>query len=174
MAVKPLLFLDVDGVLSVFGFDGEVADPGDLYLVDGLPHHIPAAMGSRVNALLPAYESVWATGWGERANDHLIHMLGLPGELEVVDFATRPSLDGSGHWKLEELTARAGGRAAAWIDDGMNTACEEWAAGRDAPTLLVHTDPKVGMTDEHVDQLLAWSEQVSRRAARGRALGDTG
>ncbi|MFT4050211.1 MAG: HAD domain-containing protein [Solirubrobacterales bacterium] len=161
MAEKPLLFLDVDGVLSVFGFAGEGADPRDLYLVDGIPHHIPAAMGGRVKALLPAYESVWATGWGERANDHLIHMLGLPAELEVVDFATRPSLDGSGHWKLEELTARAGERAAAWIDDGMNEACEAWAAGRAAPTLLVHTDPKVGMTDAHVQQLIDWAAQIS-------------
>lgn len=167
MAEKPLLFLDVDGVLSVFGFDGEGADPRDFYLVDGLPHHIPATMGPRIRALLPLYEALWATGWGDRANDHLVHMLELPGELEVVEFATRPSADGSGHWKLEELTERAGDRPAAWIDDGLNPACEEWAEVRSAETLLVSTDPHIGLTDVHVGELVAWAEQFSRRASRG-------
>ncbi len=166
MAERPILFLDVDGVLSVFGFDQAQADPGDLFLVDGIPHHIPSAMGPRVRRLLAGFESLWATGWGERANDHLVHMLGLPGELEVIDFATRPSTDGSGHWKLEELTARAAGCAAAWIDDGLNEACVSWADSRSEPTLLVHTDPHVGMTDLHVAELLAFSADVSRGASR--------
>lgn len=161
MAEKPLLFIDVDGVLSVYGFAGGDADPRDLHLVDGIPHHIPAVMGSRVKRLLAGYESLWATGWGDRANDHLVHILGLSGELEVVEFATRPSTDGSGHWKLIELTQRAGQRAAAWIDDGHNDACEQWAASRPAPTLLVSTDPHVGLTDEHVEQLIAWSGALS-------------
>lgn len=152
-------------MLSVFGFEGDDVDARDLYLVDGIPHHIPAAMGPRVRRLLPHFEALWATGWGERANDHLVHMLGLPSELEVVDFATRPSTDGSGHWKLEELTERAGELPAAWIDDGHNPACESWAAGRSAPTLLVSTNPRVGMTDLHVEQLIAWGGQFSRRAA---------
>ncbi len=164
MAGKPLLFIDVDGVLSVYGFDGENVDPRDFHLVDGIPHHIPASMGSRVRRVLPAYESLWATGWGDRANDHLVHMLGLPGELEVIEFATRPSTDGSGHWKLEELTERAGELPAAWIDDGHNPACEAWAASRSAPTLLVSTDPYVGMTDAHVEELLEWSAAVSPSA----------
>lgn len=167
MAEQPILFLDVDGVISVFGFDAAVADAGDLYLVDGLPHHIPAAMSKRVLQVLPAFEAVWATGWGVRANDHLVHMLGMPGELEVVDFATRPSTDGSGHWKLVELTARAAGRAAAWIDDGHNEECRSWAEGRDEPTLLVSTEPNVGMTDRHVEELLAFSEELSRSAFGG-------
>lgn len=161
MAKKPLLFIDVDGVLSTYGFDSERADPRNLHLVDGIPHHIPGLMENRVKAVLPHYESVWATGWGERANEHLVFILSLPGELEVVEFATRPSTDGSGHWKLEELTARAAGRAAAWIDDGLNDACVDWAAGRSEPTLLVHTDPFVGMTDEHVDELIAWADEIS-------------
>jgi hypothetical protein len=160
MSEPPLLFIDVDGVLSVFGFSQAGAAASDLYLVDGLPHHIPAAMGPRVRRLLPHFESVWATGWGERANDHLVHMLALPGELEVVEFATRPSTDGSGHWKLEELTVRAGDRPAAWIDDGHNAVCEQWAAGRSGQTLLVSTEPTVGLTDEHVELLLAWRETV--------------
>lgn len=160
MAERPFLFLDVDGVLSVYGFDGASADPRDLTMVEGIPHHIPAAMGPRVRRLLEPFETLWATGWGERANEHLVHMLGLPDELEVVEFSVRPSSDGSGHWKLQELGLRAGSRPAAWIDDGHSAECVRWAAARDAPTKLVSTDPHTGMTDAHVEELIAWSTSL--------------
>jgi hypothetical protein len=91
-------------------------------------------------------------------------MLGLPGELEVIEFAVAPSTDGSGHWKLEALTERAGTRAAAWIDDGHNDACTEWAASREAPTLLVSTDPHVGLTDEQVGDLVEWAREINAHA----------
>ena len=32
--------------------------------------------------------------------------------------------------------------------------------GRESPTLLVETESAVGMTDEHVDTLLAWADEV--------------
>lgn len=114
-------------------------------------------MSERMLAVLPYFETVWATGWGARANEHLVYLLNLPGEFEVVDFDVTPSIDGSGHWKLDALTARAAGRAAAWIDDGFNDACYAWAKSRGAPTLLVGTDPAIGWTDEHVDELISWA-----------------
>lgn len=171
--IKPLLFIDVDGVISTYGFAGNRQDPrfqagpavdkpnpqsGTFHMVDGIPHHIGEGMDRRIKALLPHFESVWATGWGERANDHLVYLLKMPGELEVVDFDVAPSTDGSGHWKLDSLTARAGSQPAAWIDDGHNEACLAWAAARDAPTLLISTDPFEGLTDAQVDELIAWAD----------------
>jgi hypothetical protein len=161
MEEQPLLFIDVDGVLSTYGFAGEDADPRNLHMVDGILHHIRREMGPRILALLPHFESLWATGWGERANEHLVLMFGMPGELEVVEFEVAPSTDGSGHWKLDALTEAAGMRPAAWIDDGHNEACERWAAERTEQTLLVSTDPFVGMTDEHVEELIAWSTALN-------------
>jgi hypothetical protein len=172
MSPKPLLFIDVDGVISTYGFAGNSGIPresaaagaidadipvGRFHMVDGIVHHIGDGMDRRVNTLLPHFDSVWATGWGDRANDHLVHLLNLPGELEVVEFAVAPSTDGSGHWKLASLTARAGDVPAAWIDDGHNEACIEWAESRSAPTLLISTDPFVGLTDNHVDELIEWA-----------------
>lgn len=174
MAEQPLLFIDVDGVISTYGFAGNQRDPrsvasagpvvpgeanGRFHMVDGILHHIGAGMSRRVGSLLGHYECVWATGWGERANDHLVHILAMPSELEVVEFEVEPSTDGSGHWKLNSLTERAGERPAAWIDDGHNEACQEWAATRKAPTLLISTDPFVGLTDEQVEQLISWSTE---------------
>lgn len=180
-SLKPLLFVDVDGVISTYGFAGNGGVPsgtrplgavaaggvtGTLHNVEGIIHHIGADMDRRLTELLPHFEAVWATGWGERANEHLVHLLSLPGELEVVEFAVAPSTDGSGHWKLDTLTARAAGRAAAWIDDGHNAACEAWAAARESigeATLLVSTDPYCGLTDAHVNELVVWAAEVTAR-----------
>jgi hypothetical protein len=172
MPPKPLLFIDVDGVISTYGFAGNSRVPGSplastdiptgrFHMVDGIVHHIGEGMDRRIQKLLPHFESLWATGWGERANEHLVYLLNLPGELEVVEFAVAPSTDGSGHWKLDSLTQRAGDSPAAWIDDGHNEACQEWAARRTAPTLLVSTDPFVGLTDGHVDELVGWANDAA-------------
>ena len=50
-------------------------------------------------------------------------------------------------------TRHAGDRPAAWIDDAFDASCHAWAAARRAPTLLVATDPAIGMTDAHVARL---------------------
>ncbi|HEV7918691.1 MAG TPA: HAD domain-containing protein [Solirubrobacterales bacterium] len=166
---KPLLFVDVDGVISTYGFAAAAGVPGadhgpvgTYHQVEGILHHIGSGMAKRLSQVAPHFEMVWATGWGERANEHLVYILEMPGTLEVVEFEVAPSTDGSGHWKLDALTSRAGDQPAAWIDDGHNEACESWAAGRAAPTLLVSTDPAIGMTDEHVHQLLAWAAELER------------
>lgn len=181
---KPLLFVDVDGVISTYGFAGNLDVPsgsrplgsvaagaraGTFHNIEGIIHHIAPGMDRRLAQLVARFEAVWATGWGERANEHLVHLLSMPGELEVVEFDIAPSTDGSGHWKLEALSARAAGRAAAWIDDGLNEACVAWAEGREEPTLLVETDPYVGLTDAHVEHLLAWQAELGD-SARGAAL----
>jgi len=62
-----------------------------------------------------------------------------------------------GHWRLPAVEAYAGDRPLAWIDDALNDACREWAAARGAPTLLVDTDPAVGLVDEHADRLRRWA-----------------
>jgi hypothetical protein len=68
---------------------------------------------------------------------------------------------GSSHWKLEAIDEYASSRPAAWIDDNIDEECREWAQGREAPTLLVQTESPIGLTDEHVDELLRWADDVS-------------
>jgi hypothetical protein len=158
----PILFVDVDGVISLFGFAPNVGElPGPLHWIDGVAHCIPAAIGERLVRLSEAYELVWATGWEERANDHLPHLLELPfAELPVLTFDGR-AVFGSAHWKVDAIADYAGDRAAAWVDDNLNEECRFWAQVRSAPTLLVETDPAVGLTDEHVEELLEWAAGVS-------------
>jgi len=167
---KPVLFVDVDGVISLFGFDPSPESvPGPFHWVDGVIHCIPSSIGDRLVRLSERFQLVWATGWEERANEHLPHILQLPfGELPCLTFGGR-AVFGSSHWKLDALTAYAGDRPAAWIDDNIDRACRSWAKDRGVPTLLVPTEPAVGMTDEHVDQLLRWADSVDPRPSTADA-----
>jgi hypothetical protein len=159
----PLLFVDVDGVISVFGFPNDGPPPGRMYSVDGLPHCISHGSGERLLRLAETFELVWATGWEERANEHLPHLLGLARELPTLIFDEQP-MWGSAHWKLSAIDRYAGERPAAWIDDNFNDACLDWASRRSAPTLLVPTEPAIGIGDEHVEQLETWARTLAAGA----------
>jgi len=153
----PVLAVDVDGVISLFGFDGPLDDvPGRFHLIDGIAHCIADGAGPRLLRLAEHYELVWATGWEERANDHLPLLLGLPADLPVLTFGGRARF-GTAHWKLDALDDYAGDRPLAWIDDSLDNSCHEWARRRSAPTLLVPTESAVGLTDGQVETLISWS-----------------
>ena len=157
---RPILFLDVDGVISLFGFPSGGPLPGQFHWVDGIAHCISDGAGPRLRRLAGAFELVWATGWEEKANEYLPLLLDLPDdELPVLSFDGR-AVFGTAHWKLEAIDEYAGDRPAAWIDDSLDERCTSWANARPAPTLLIETDSAVGITDAHVEQLLGWAAQL--------------
>lgn len=153
---KPVLAVDVDGVISLFGFEGPPEEaPCQFQLIDGMAHCISPGAGERLRRLAPHYELVWATGWEERANDHLLHILGLD-PLPVLSFGGAARF-GSAHWKLGPIEDYAAGRRLAWIDDSLDESCHEWARARAEPTLLVPTLSFEGIVDSHVDALIRWA-----------------
>lgn len=152
---RPILAVDVDGVISLFGFE----QPPDRALarfemIDGVVHCISLAAGERLVRLAERFELVWATGWEDKANDYLPALLGLP-ELPHLQFEN--ARFGTAHWKLGPLEDFATGRALAWIDDSLDESCYRWAERRPEPTLLVQTDPDRGLEEAHVDALTAWA-----------------
>jgi hypothetical protein len=91
---------------------------------------------------------------------HLPHILRLPfRELPSLTFDGR-AVFGSAHWKVDAVDEFAGERPAAWIDDSVDDSCAAWAERRRAPTLILRTDPAVGLTDEHVERLLRWANEI--------------
>jgi hypothetical protein len=162
---RPLLAVDIDGVISLFGFDESLqpgqADatraPGEFHLIDGMLHCISLDTGPRLQRLATSYELVWASGWEDRANDHLPGILGVP-ELPYLSFDGRARF-GTAHWKLDAISEYADARALAWIDDSLDESCYEWAESRSAPTLLVPTESDVGLLDAHVEALQAWARE---------------
>ena len=165
---RPLLLIDVDGVISLFGFDPARRPAGSFLTVDGITHYLSATAGEHLRRLCTAYEAAWCTGWEEKANEYLPHALGLPAPFPHVNLSDAvPHLDG--HWKLDAIDRYAGpSRPVAWIDDAHDDRCTDWAAARGAPTLLVSTDPATGLTEEHVEVLLAWARRASCSAGGSR------
>ena len=179
--------VDIDGVVSLFGIPESAAAAsaaaarqpcplatsspsaagsgedlqveGNLHSIDGIPHFLSSTAAAHLLALLPRFELVWASGWEEKANEHLPRLLGLPGPLPYLRFARRPQSGSStrAHWKLEAIERYAGDRPLAWIDDAFNAACHAWAKARTAPTLLLRTAPDRGLTSREVKVLMAWA-----------------
>ena len=156
---RPVLFVDVDGVISLFGFNPSDPLPGRFHSIDGILHCIGHDAAARLARLAERYELVWATGWEEKANEYLVHILELEDELPVLTFDGR-AVFGSSHWKLEAIEDYARERPAAWIDDNLDERAQRWAERRDAPTLLVRTEPAAGIDEEHVELLLRWADEV--------------
>lgn len=132
-------------------------------MVDGLPHFLADQAGAWLTRLACCFEPVWCTGWEERAGEHLPHLLGLAGgpypHLTFEGFDGQPGR----HWKLDAIDAYAGEhRPLAWIDDGHDERSRRWASQRGGPTLLVRTDPSIGLTDAQVQELERWATTVAR------------
>jgi Swiss Army Knife RNA repair-like protein len=159
---KPLLFVDIDGVISLFGFPADRCPAGTWLNVDGVLHLISATASEHLLRLADTFELVWCSGWEDKADEHLVHALHLPARPPFLTFSRAPS---TAHWKLDSVVAHAGERPAAWIDDAFDDECRAWAAGRTAPTLLVATDPSVGLAAEHVELMEEWAARVGLRAA---------
>lgn len=160
---RPILAVDVDGVISLFGFD----DPPDgaaarFELIDGMVHCISLTAGHRLLRLSEQFELIWATGWEDKANDYLPNLLGIP-ELPHLTFDGAARF-GSAHWKLGPLHEYSRGRAMAWIDDSFDESCYEWARGRPEPTLLVPTEPHLGLEEAHTEALSAWARSLERKS----------
>jgi hypothetical protein len=151
---KPLLLMDIDGVLSLFGFASDSRPAGTWLNVDGIVHLISATAAEHLQRLGAAFEIVWCSGWEEKANEHLLATLALAGPLPFLTFP--PVADGR-HWKLASIEEHAARRPLAWVDDAHDDGCRTWAADRGAPTLLVATDPAVGLTEAQVEDLERWA-----------------
>jgi len=174
--------VDIDGVVSLFGAPaataaaqwgprptagapGEARRPdGSFHSIDGIPHFLSSTAATHLLELSSAFDLVWASGWEEKANEHLPRLLGLRGPLPFLRFS-RGAGAGAGrttraHWKLASIDAYAGVRPLAWIDDAFNPACHAWAGAREAPTLLVSTAPEEGLTSQQAQLLLVWAAEL--------------
>ncbi|HYB24646.1 MAG TPA: HAD domain-containing protein [Solirubrobacteraceae bacterium] len=179
---RPLLMVDIDGVISLFGgwpqggwqragweHDGAGARSaeaaagaiaGSLHWIDGMPHFLSSTAAAHLLALSSLFELVWASGWEERADEHLPRLLGLPAGLPFLRFERAVSR-ANAHWKLEAIDAYAGDRPLAWVDDALGDACHAWATARTAPTLLVQTEPRRGLTEAEAARLAAWARALA-------------
>jgi HAD domain in Swiss Army Knife RNA repair proteins len=156
---KPLLLVDIDGVISLFGFPADARPHGRFHSIDGIPHFLSASAAEHLLVLSSIFELVWASGWEEKANEYLPRLLGLPASPPFLRFERSPG-KANAHWKLQSIDAYCGLRPLAWIDDAFNPACHLWARARSAPTLLVSTAPESGLTSREAQLLMDWAQAL--------------
>lgn len=146
---RPLLLVDVDGVLLVLGsYEGDEEHGYEPVFV--------SEAGAWLRELAQRFDLVWATSWESLANVEVAPRLGL-GPLPVIHFD--PDYDARTP-KLRSAAAYVGERPCAWIDDDLGRDADAWAAGRAAATLLLHVDRREGLQRRHVDELLSFAASL--------------
>jgi hypothetical protein len=158
---KPVLLVDIDGVISLWGFPSDERPDGTWHSVEGIPHFLSATAAGHLHELARWFDLVWCSGWEERAGEHLPALIGAP-DIPHLSFDRNPG-KANAHWKLAAIERHAGDRPLAWIDDALDERCEAWAADRaaTAPTLLLRTDPAAGLTGDGVERLRRWAAAVT-------------
>lgn len=147
--MKPILFLDVDGVINACS--QKVTDCVT-FKAEGftirIRHHVPDC----IRRLAEVYEVVWMTTWRDKAGPAFAHRIGLTGDEPYVPWD---------HMKIPALLQWACDRAFAFVDDDA-----EWELrrlGRSCDNiggLIITPDVKVGLTEEHTKELLAYAESL--------------
>jgi hypothetical protein len=157
--VRPLLFVDVDGVLNPYagacpaGFAEHDLFPGEEAV------RLCADHGAWMHELAGAFDLAWGTGWNAADRALLADILDLPPFGAAV---TLPDGRFDPREKVPAVAAVAGERPLAWVDDMLTTEAWDWAGHRAAPTLLIPIDPAIGLARIDVDALLDWAEAYTR------------
>jgi hypothetical protein len=139
---RPLLFLDIDGVLNRIGPDFPRARPEG---GSGAQLHIPEGTRERVLTLSEHFDPVWASAWRGSAHGAMAGPLGIEEHWPHLRYAAS---------KLRALISYAGERRWAWVDDrALIELGKQTVSG-----CVVVPDSAVGLTDEHVDWLLDFAK----------------
>ena len=152
--------IDVDGVISLFGFDeppAGVARPASSWSTAWST----ASRCRRASACKPLgehYDMVWATGWEEKANYYLPNVLGLP-ELPYLTFDGAARF-GSAHWKLGASgRVLRGPRHWRGSTTASTRAVTSGRGSGEEPTLLVPTESDLRPRGGPTEALIAWAAQ---------------
>ncbi|MFG1874410.1 HAD domain-containing protein [Sphaerisporangium sp. NPDC049003] len=160
MTKRPLVLLDVDGVLNPARRHSPWLRRHECVL-DGQTYRI--LLNRRHGRLLTALardagaELAWATTWEQHANDVIAPRLGLP-RLPVITVNSDPGSRAGEHFKTRHVAEYVARRPFVWFDDSLGT--PDWQYLKDHPGvdefLLVEVDPMTGLTDRHLAQAREW------------------
>ena len=155
---RPLLAVDVDGVISLFGFDEP--PPGSSRALRARRRRWSTASRSAPasGCCGSASTSTWSgRPAGRRKPTTTCRTSSASPSSRYLTFGGAARF-GSAHWKLGPLDEYGSGRALAWIDDSFDESCYEWAQDREEPTLLVPTESALGLEEAQTEALIAWAK----------------
>lgn len=157
--MRPLLGLDVDGVLNCFGsiwtdeYDAVAWElPPYTPPQGGSTLRVPRGTTERLCTLAERFDIVWCTMWEETAHPAFVGKIGGIGTIcDCAPFDPEPDcecggtgvrpwpvvsfrgavFDGRSTWKLPAVKAYIGDRPFAWLDDDLFADAFEWAHDRE-------------------------------------------
>lgn len=179
---RPLLLIDVDGVLNVQPGPRRPAGDWQTHRVQGplvaeFLLHVNPVHGEWLIGLSELFDLTWCTTWWRVANQRIAPLVGLPTYLAAVPLPDAfsnvpPNYAAKTPW----VRRHAHGRAVAWVDDDCDERDTEalirvlgpddrsHLAGTVAcvAALALNVDPDIGLTADHVARLRAWGEAPGR------------
>lgn len=166
---RPLLYLDIDGVIAVQGRRGR--PPAGSGSGAGWRHcsvwpsplAVPADVWIRpewdfwARTLLQHADIVWASTWRGEASRVMAPLIGLPDDLEVLSFDSWRT-EGGLFGKTACVAGHAAGRPFVWIDDRIGDVDREWLASQEGvgEHLTISPDTEVGFTAKDFEFAVAW------------------
>ncbi|WP_043626171.1 HAD domain-containing protein [Nonomuraea candida] len=165
--LRPLILLDVDGVLNPWHRQGpswlsvDAVCDGVTYPVLLNPEHGPMLLRL---ARETGAELVWATTWQDDANRAIGPLIGLP-ELPVI-----PVGSGAGallvHPKTPPVADWVNRRPFVWFDDGLGRADRLYLKTHENVDRfrIIDIGPRKGLTERHLRQAADWLAAPRRPA----------
>lgn len=140
-AKKPVLLLDVDGVLNIFG---EAYAAREVRLDDGHAFYPSPFTRPFMRQAWREFDVIWCTAW--RASANAIARWANLGRRPWIEI---PQSAFDGDWKLAGVVRRLGRttRRLVWLEDGISEEAYGWIS-EDHRRIYAGTDPREGVTPE--------------------------
>ena len=161
--MNPIAFIDIDGVLNRL-VSNKVAKSRKLVRHHGRsagfrwPLWLDRDDKGRIETLSEHFEPAWGTTWQLDAYPQVGKPLGLQ-EFEIVAY-TDGQKDTFIHGKAPGVVRAADGRPFVWLEDdyGYEDVLKELDIQQ--PYLFIRVEPQEGLTDEHIQTAIDWSETL--------------
>lgn len=148
--MKPIMLLDVDGVLNVLDDSRHTVRIGKDQIPGGYPFWPKAFTKPFMHWAWTNFKVYWLTCWGGRANI-IADWARLPTVPCITDHGSKKYKD----WKLGaaiRVIGRYRTRKIVWVEDEFHDQTEMWATYK-PNVLLVKTKHQIGVRPEHVKKI---------------------